>query len=380
MIQTKLDESFRGRSVTAFSPPGILVEGVKYPILQASVLASRQGSEFISIYDHPDAWGGLDSEAILTMRRYLYRFGVQIDAKTMEPSHHAETLQTIALSVNPLAVRFEAGTIPQKDLVPLGGVLPTSPFVDVQSIELLNQPEISKVAQRITDLDIPAAESIWKLLDYEYSLDQIARLMSVGLLGRMESRRMLPTKSAYKACIDTFINRCVAELIDRPLTSKFAIATGEVHGDVFTVFSQPGMPRVDYVRIQRKDRGIERGSSFEGMKNISMDSKTSIFADHARFSVYSQFIQKRKGSHVTVFHLSRSQKNDILGPWHVRAGVKAVIESDTLELDTRENAFAVLESLLSPNLAVWTQGTPLAETLNIERKPVEPSIYAATLG
>jgi hypothetical protein len=204
--------------------------------------------------------------------------------------------------------------------------------------------------------------------------------MSVGLLGMKENRRMLPTKSAYKACIDSYVNRCVSELIDRPLTSKLVLGTVEADGEVFTVFSQPGMPRVDYLRIERKDYGTERGSSFEGMKNLSLDPKTSVFADHARFSVYSNFIQKRKGAHVTVFHFSRKARNDILGPWRVRAGVKAAMETDTLELDSRENAFAVLESLLSPNLAIWTQDTPLAETLNIERRIVEPSLSAGTLG
>lgn len=90
-------------------------------------------------------------------------------------------------------------------------------------------------------------------------------------------------------------------------------------------------------------------------------------------------MKKRRGAHVTVFHFARSQKNDILGPWQVRAGVRAALEGDTLELDTRENAFAVLESLLSPNIAVWTQDTPLAETLNIERTLIEPSLSTGTL-
>ena len=380
MIQTKLDDSFRGRTIPAVTPPGIMVEGVKYPIVRASVLAATEGSEFISIYDHPEAWRGLDTEAILSMRRHLYRFGFQVDARTMEPSRYVETLQTIALSVNPLALSIDAGHVPYRDLVPLGGLLPASPQVDVRDIAIVNEPEISKVAEWITNEDMPAADAVWKLLDYEYTLDQVARLMSVGLLGSFGKRRMLPTKSAYKACIDAFVNRCIMELIDRPLTSNFTLSSFEAYGDVFTVFTQPGMPRVDYLRIQRNQAEIERGSSFEGVKNLSLDPKTSIFADHARFSVYSDFLQKNRGAHVTVFHLSRSEKSDILGPWRVRAGVRGALESDTLELDTRENALAVLGSLLSPNLAVWTQDSILAETLEIERMPVEPSISVGTLG
>ncbi len=379
MIQTQLGDSFRGKTVTAFSPPGIVVEPLKYPIVRASVLASTQASEFISIYDHPDSWRGLDSDAILKMRKCLFRFGAQVDAKTMEPSPLVDTLQTVALSVNPLALHFEVSDIPQKDLVPLGGLLPTGPAVDARNATILNEPETSRVAEKITEQDIPAAEAIWKLLDYEYTLDQVARLMSVGLLGMKDNRRLIPTKSAYKATIDAFVNRAIMELIDRPLTSKFTLSTAELHGDVFTIFAQPGMPRVDYLRVQRTELGIERGFSFEGIKNVSLDPKTSVFADNARFAVYHDFVQRRRGCQITVFHMSRNQRSEMLGPWRVRAGVKGALESDMLELDSRENALAVLQSLLSPNLAVWTQDTPLAESLNVEVAPVEPSLSAATL-
>ena len=379
IIQTRLDDSFRGRTVTAFSPPGTMVEPLKYPIVRASVLAATQGSEFISIYDHPESWRGLDSDAVLKMRAQLIRFGSQVDARSMEPSSLVKTLQTVALSVNPLGIRFEVNDMPQRSLSLLGGLLPTGPAVDARNATILNEPEISRVAEKITEQDIPAAESVWKLLDYEYTLDQVARLMSVGLLGMKDNRRLIPTKSAYKASIDAFVSRALMELIDRPLTSKFTLSTVELHGDVFTVFTQPGMPRVDYLRIQRSEHGIERGFSFEGVKNVSIDPKTSIFADHARFAAYRNFIEKRRGSQVTVFHMSRSQRSEILGPWRVRAGVNEALEADTLELDSRENAIAVLQSLLSPNLAVWTQDTPLAESLNVEVLPVEPSLSAAAL-
>lgn len=378
-VQTKLEEFKSGKTLRAYTPPGIIVEAIKYPLLRASILASRSSSEYTSIFDHPEAWKGLHAKAILSMRKQLYRFGLTVDARTLEPSSVVEKLQKLALSVSTVDIDVEYFTLPPRELQTIGGQLPAGPVVDAKSIEIASEPEISRVAERITQQDIPASESIWKLVDYEYTLDQIARMMSVGLLGKLSNRRMVPTRSAYKAVIDSYVSRSIMELLDRPLDSKFILGTAEVHGDVFTVFTQPGMARVDYLRVERTDKGIERNSSFEGMKNLSTDAKTAIFADHARFEAYKELNERGKTSHVTIFHLARNPKNSVLGPWLSRAGVKEAFCSEKIMLDSRENAMAMLESFLSPNLSVWAQDTPLDETLQREIQ-IEPSFPVRTLG
>lgn len=369
--QMQLGQAGEGRHVTAFSPPGIVVEAAKYPIMMASVLASTEPSEYLSIFDHPESWMGLDREAIMSMRRRLFRFTVPIDARAMEPSHFVEVLQTIALSVSPIAIEVEAASLPQRGLYQLGGQLPASSPVEISSLDIVSDPEISRVAKRITELDIPASEAAWKLLDYDYSLDQVARLMSVGLLGRLDSRRFVPTRGAYKAVIDSYISRSLIELADKSASSTFKIGMSEIHGENFTVLAQPGEPRVDYFRIQRSQQGFERDVSLEGVKNITLDSKTSVFADHARFSAYEDLVKQKESAHVTIFHYARSNGNSVLGPWLVRAGVNAALESDQLILDTKENAITVLESLLTPGISVWTKEESLLDSFGGVFKTVE---------
>jgi len=291
----------------------------------------------------------------------------------MEPSHFVEALQTIALSVSPIAIEFEAANLPPRGLYQLGGQLPASSSVKIKSLEIISDPEISRVAKRITEQDIPASEAAWKLLDYDYSLDQVVRLMSVGLLGRLDSRRFVPTRGAYKAIIDTYISRSLMELADKSETSTFRIGMSETHGENFTVLVQPGEPKVDYFRITRSQQGFERDVSLEGVKNVTIDSKTSVFADHARFSAYGDLIKHKESGHVTIFHYTRSNTNNVLGPWLVRSGVSAALESDQMILDTKENAVTVLESLLTPNISVWTKEESLLDSFGGVFKTVEDS-------
>jgi len=371
--QMQLGQVASSRHITAFSPPGIAVEAAKYPILKAGILASTEPSEYLSIFDHPESWMGLDREAIKSMRRQLYRFVVPINARTMEPSQYVEVLQTIALSVSPVAFEVETASLPPRGLYQLGGQLPASTPVEVSSLEIVSDPEISRVAKRITELDIPASEAAWKLLDYDYSLDQVARMMSVGLLGKLENRRFVPTRGAYKAIIDSFISRTLMELADRPSSSNFRIGCSETHGENFTVLIQPGDPKVDYFRIERREQGFQRDVSLDGVKNVTLDSRTSVYADHARFSSYQDLIKREESGHVTIFHYARSNGNNILGPWLVRAGVNAALEADQLVLDTRETAITVLDSLLTPDISIWTKKETLLDEFGGAFKTIETS-------
>jgi len=369
--QLQFSQPVYSRQLTAFSPPGIIVEAAKYPILMAGVLASTEPSEFLSIFDHPEAWSGLDREAILAMRKSLYRFTIPIDARALEPKDITEVFQTIALSVSPIAIEVEISDLPLKRLSPLGGQLPASPCASVKSIEIVSEPEISRVAKRITEQDIPAADAAWKLLDYEYTLDQVARLMSVGLLGRLDNRRFVPTRGAYKAIIDGFVSRSLIELIDKPMSTSFRLGTSELFGENFTILAQPGEPRVDYVRLERTNDGFEHGVSIQKVKNQTTDSKTSVYADHARFSGFTDLIKRKEAAHLTVFHFSRNSSNSIFGPWIVRAGVRAALEVDQLELETKENALTVLKSFLAPDISVWTQDSPILDSFSGAFKVVE---------
>jgi len=369
--QMQFGQTVPSRLLTAFSPPGLIVEAARYPVLMASVLASTEPSEFLSIYDHPESWIGLDRDAILKMRKRLYRFTVPIDARAMEPRNIVEILQTIALSVSPVAIEVETSSLPSKKLTTLGGQLPASPSINTKSIDIVSEPEISRVAKRITEQDIPSSEAAWKLLDYEYTLDQVARLMSVGLLGRMDSRRLVPSRGAYKAIIDAYVSRSLIELTEKPLATSYRLGMSELFGDNFTILAQPGEPKVDYLRIERTSDGLDRGASIQGVKNLATDSKTSVFADHARFSAFSDLVKRKESAHLTIFHFSRNSSNNILGPWLIRAGVKAALETNQVELDTKANALMVLKSLLAPDISVWTQDSPLLDTFSGVFKVVE---------
>ncbi|MHA2426058.1 MAG: hypothetical protein ACXAEF_14805 [Candidatus Thorarchaeota archaeon] len=361
--QLQLDDTGRSGDITVFSPPGITVETAKYPILMSGVLAATQPTEFLSIYDHPTAWRGLDREAIFSMRRNLYRFLIPTDARSLIPRHAIETLRTIALSVSPVVLGVEASTLPPRRLYSLGGQLPTSPSIVVKSIEILSNPEISRVAQKITEKDIPASESIVQLFEYDYALDQISRLVAIGLLGKMGNRRLVPMKNAYRVAIDAFIDNTILNLSDRPTASGLRLHRADLFGDSFVVVSRPGEPRVDYLHVEMKPDGISKGYSFESSQHNTSDAKTALYAAHARYPAYKDLQEDKENSHMFIFHLTKDLRNNNLGPWLPRAGVQKALCNEPVLLDQVGNMNTILESILYPNIDFWAENTPLLQRL-----------------
>jgi hypothetical protein len=357
-----------------YSPPGLFIETVKYPILTAGILATPEASEWLSIYDHPDSWRGLERDTIFNMREKLFRFMFQVDSRENKPTKLVEVLRTLALSASPVALNVQVEEISPPELHPVGGLLPCGPLINVNNIEILSEPEISIVAQRVTEMDIPASEAMWNLLNFDYTLDQIARLMSVGLIGPVDHRRLVPLRSAYKATIDTIISRCIIELADCPRANESRIFMSTMFGESFTVLSMPGEPRVDYLRMERGHGGLTCTSSFENLRCPSTDNKTSIHADNARFSAYSKMAADRQASHNIIFHFSRSARNNSLGPWITRAGVKEAILSTPVVMEDKGNALAVLNSVLRPELGRWASNNPLLEILGLE-KAAHPLVH-----
>ncbi len=363
-------QTTHSQSFTIFTPPGICMNAAKYPIMHAGVLGTTQPSEHLSIFDHPDTWEGIGRDAILSMRRSLYQFQLPVDARSRTPKDVVETLQKIALSVSPVAIGVEGPTLPPRHLTTLGGQLPAGPLVPVREITLLTEPEISLVAQRITEKDVHAAEAIWQLIGYDYSLEQTARLICVGLLGKHKNRRMVPMRSSLKIAIDTYIDMALMELSEKSTVDSISFQTANVLGDTFVVISKPGESRVDYVNVTKDDNGYRKGYSFESLSKMTSDARTAMYAAHSRFSAYRSMIESNSSSHKVILHFSPSNKNNILGPWVARSGVSKALSQEKMELDTMTNLSVIMENILQPPLAFWSEGIPLLERIGFEESPI----------
>jgi hypothetical protein len=71
-------------------------------------------------------------------------------------------------------------------------------------------------------------------------------------------------------------------------------------------------------------------------------------------------------SHLVIFHFSRNARSNSLGPWISRAGVKEALLSTPVLMEDKDNALAVLTSVLRPELGRWASDIPLLNLLGLK--------------
>jgi hypothetical protein len=273
----------------------------------------------------------------------------------MTPRYAVDNLQRIALSVSPVALNVEATTLPPRDITMRSGSLPSSPEVHIDSLEIISKPEVSKVAEKISEQDIPASEGILRLLDYDYSIEQVTRLLSVGLLGRHENRRLLPTRNASRVVADTLSAHVKTMFANREGEKEYRIHISRPLGELMVVVTRPGRPDLDYFRIERYRGATNKGFSSADKGIGSSDARIESYASAARLAAMQNMWKTRRGMRVTVFHLSNNKRNQILNGWIPRAGVSAALQGDYTELHSYTETINVLDALLDPSLDIWME-------------------------
>ncbi|MHA2213804.1 MAG: hypothetical protein ACW992_11650, partial [Candidatus Thorarchaeota archaeon] len=274
--------------------------------------------------------------------------------------------------VAPVALGVEVTDLPPRHLYPLGSQLPSGPIVEADDLELLTEPDVSRVAHRVSERDVPAMAAIWDLLEYDYSLDQVARMMALGMLGRKKNRRIIPSRSAYKAVIDSFVDRAIGVLSEKPTSSESKLYISKTCGDSFIVLTTPGRTRVDYIRMEITGDQSKRSTSLDGLPRFATDPKTSVHSDSGRYSALKHQLKTNAQSHMTVFHYSGDGRNSILGPWLTRAGVREALDTSPVVFDETSKLIPVLESVLTPDLDIWKADIPLLSRLGLEDEVASP--------
>ncbi|MEM2143472.1 MAG: hypothetical protein QXQ81_09475, partial [Candidatus Thorarchaeota archaeon] len=329
----------------------ILVEPHRFPEFLTGVLVSRQPSRHLAIYNYPDAWYGLSRESILAMRRSLYSFTMKVDGVHMEPSDMVGVLQRLALAAEPVVLEADCEITEPQYVEYRQGALPTGPNVRASRIRLASDPEVSRVAEKIASKDLASAEAIWRLLSHEYSLDQVAQMLSVGLLGRHGRRRMVPTAGAYRTTINVFINHATLELADRPEVEEAGLFHARMPGEEFFVLLAPGPTRVDYLRA-----GLTRdGPVFSGQSDVGVPHAY----DHVAFSALRGLISLGRRARVIVLHIHRQAVENALSPWTARVSVSHAIASGPIARGETSECLDIISSLLSPPLRALTAKIPV---------------------
>ena len=228
--------------VAGATPPSIIVGEAGYPRVPViyQIPPGVRGEE-AKIYDDPLSWHStrLPLGEIVRLRSQLLGAITRVDA-TLPWRLYEKELSLAAISLKPV----DSEAILEKPPIPSlrfdGLLAPQGPSAPARDVKVTENPRIHPRLEKIIWDDAPSAQAVIELYKNGVDIYSIMRAFSLGLLGRLRNRRLVPTRWAITA-VDQIIS---TNLLKRVRTfdtiDHIEVYHASYLGNYFTIILLPG--------------------------------------------------------------------------------------------------------------------------------------------
>ena len=241
-----VSEASKVVEVSGPSPPSMFVGRYGYPDVRAGLTASLSPDEGFSetTEGDPAEMFGRPLEEVAARHAGLITGGRRMDVSSaVSPDLVLEATQLVAKSSSSVEIELDfarpvaVGGNPTFDSMST----PLGPAGEVVRAEVIGNAKISRKIDSITDeVDVLASEAMGELVDSGTGEAQISRMLSSGLLGREESRKLVPTRWGITATDDTLGKRLWDRVRILPSLDKVLVFEAEYLDNRFHVVLTPG--------------------------------------------------------------------------------------------------------------------------------------------
>ena len=344
----------------SFSPPAFFVGWTGYPRINAGPMLTveRQGSEYI---DNANNWVTKTQEDIVKMRISLLRTRSKIDVKRPLDSDiiqksHEMLLGKKAVDVE---VKLEKKIIPRISLDER--MAPYGPIAPIKKIDIIeNQTPVNSIEKAYYDTDLIAADAVNTLGKDKIDVHTITRVFSAGMLGRKDSRKLVPTRWSITA-VDDIISKQNVELTKTfQELGEIRIFSNVFFGNRFVIMLIPDVWSYEMIEVWFKGAFMNPSNTDIGMADYEWYDGRTEYASNvtgayyaARLSVTEYLLKIQRQAQVIVLREISDEYRFPLGVWVIRVGIRGAMKQQYSTADTIDNAFEQLHNYFQYPVKYW---------------------------
>ncbi len=352
-IKSELAQVLSKQEVFGPSPPNVFVGHFGYP----QVLWGPMVSLSESLPDNPRDWYGWNFEQIVRARSMQVR-GKKEGAVSLasqkspglgrqpEVSRMLSDVQEAAMSVKPVDMEIKFTKVPTLEIEfnsihqPMGASAP---------IEKLRVAENSKIPKKVDSIvddgSVKAADALRILSSSGFDEHYLTKLLSAGILGREEHRKLTPTKWAITATDDMLAKQHMEKLRQMKQSSQFLLYSNEYLANKFDILDLPGAWEYE---------GFEAWLGPSGTFAVSEE-----YEPHSGRSDYAQkqgggYYAARLGVCEGLLHVQKRQARSIVfreilpeydlpvGVWEIRENVRHAFQNKPEKFTSLQEALSFL--------------------------------------
>jgi hypothetical protein len=239
MIRPRFD-AIKGNELNGSSPPSVFVGRFGYPKVMVYPSTPPVYGD-TSVYENPAVWLNMDLEEFISMRLSIMRGGRNISVMSAsDPDNFVQSVQLIGLSSKPTEVEMVLDrSLDGKDVVLSEYSPPMGPAAPLSRIKIGNAKLDNAVERVYGDTDLKSNEAMKILYGSGVEVSRIARILSLGALGKEKDRKMVPTRWSITAADKNLSDQILARVKRMPLINEFWLYTRKVSGNLFAAIISP---------------------------------------------------------------------------------------------------------------------------------------------
>ncbi|HID40857.1 MAG TPA: hypothetical protein EYP33_01735, partial [Pyrodictium sp.] len=239
-----------------------------------------------------------------------------------------------------------------------GILAPQGPTAPAERIDVEGSPKPPRRLEKLIWDDAKSSDAVVELYQSGLDVYLLIRALSLGLLGRLRSRRLVPTRWAITAVDQTISNKLLHEVRTYDAIDHVEVYHGSYLGNYFTVILIPGSYEAEMVEVWHPltpwTRATSRPVSFRIVEYPSLRIEPldgGYIA--ARLAVAEHLYRRKRQAKVLVAREITRDYYAPVGNWHIRETVRRIMASKPIAtLDDVGTVISIVEKLAKSREAV----------------------------
>lgn len=320
--------SVKGREVEGATPPSVIVGEAHYPNVPVifNVPPNVRGDAAKGFDDPLGWWGRVSLDEII--RRRAQQVASIVKVKVTDPFKlYDNEVSVAAVSLKPVESEAVLRKPPKPKLTFSAGLDPVGPAAEAEEVRVVGNAHLPRPLERLIWDDLPASEGAVELYRRDVDMYTIIRAFSLGLLGRVRRRKLVPTRWAITAVDRTLTNYMLRRVRTLPEISDVELYEGEYLGNKFKVILYPGRPLIEWVEVWYPLTVFTQTA----LKPLIIYNKATPLGrtetldggfDAAKFAVIEHLSRRGRKAAAIVIREITPQYYASVGNWHIRETVR----------------------------------------------------------
>ena len=337
------------------SPPEIFVGRYGYPDVNIGILSPIEHGD-TSLLSSAEEWhkANLSINQIVNLRNQLIYGRTKANIKRAFSKQFTTTMQEVAMTHKSISAEFRL----KKSLAPFkekdNKALLITNSAQIETVSLEENPKIiPKIEYLTSDTDLKSRAAILELDKARISSQHIMKILSAGLLGLGNRRKLVPTRWSITAVDSTLSEEKLKAIRYFPEIQNFLVFTSEYLGNHYEFLLIPSTWEFEVIEISLANQGIWQ--DYEGFfkrKNYA-DSVTGAY--YANRLALTEYLSKiRRQCACIVFREVRPEYNTPLGVGILREASRAAFQAKPKTLNTLQEALADIQERLKQPITNYT--------------------------